>query len=535
MQAAELFAAPRVFMQARPSGVSMRKALVLAVAALAALAVTRDASAFCGFFINGRGVKLLNQATMVVLMRDGTRTVLSMQNTYAGPPEDFALVVPVPVVLKKENVRTLPRDIFTKVDELAAPRLVEYWEADPCPLPYALGHGAGDTVAAGTIGLRSAGPGATAKAADPYHVKIEAKFTVGEYDIVVLGAEDSLGLALWLKDNGYKMPAGAEPLLRPYVAEGMKFFVAKVDVAKVKFEAGHAVLSPLRFHYDSEDFRLPIRLGLVNSGGAQDLIVHILAKTRFEAANYANVTIPTNLRVRAKTAGHFAEFYAALFDATLKAHPGAAVTEYAWNSATCDPCPGPTLYAPDLMTLGADVLPGATYGLVLTRIHMRYTKASLGEDIVFRKATPIAGGREVWATPGKLERGAHAEGVNNFQARYAIRHAWTGDIACAHPVRGVWGGPPTGYRPPAPAKDLAFAPRAGVSLVSFLREDVPEIGVKRPPMFPKPAAPASAAPGTSASLSAPPAAPTRVALPVFGMLGVLGVCGLVLRRRHGRG
>jgi hypothetical protein len=53
----------------------------------------------------------------------------------------------------------------------------------------------------------------------------------------------------------------------------MKFFVAKVDPAKVKFEDGRAALSPLRFHYDSDEFNLPIRLGLANSSGTQDLIV----------------------------------------------------------------------------------------------------------------------------------------------------------------------------------------------------------------------------------------------------------------------
>ena len=31
------------------------------------------------------------------------------------------------------------------------------------------------------------------------------------------------------------------------------------------------MLSPLRFHYDTEKFELPIRLGLMNSGGTQDL------------------------------------------------------------------------------------------------------------------------------------------------------------------------------------------------------------------------------------------------------------------------
>ena len=62
----------------------------------------------------------------------GTRTVLSMQNNYQGPPENFAMVIPVPVVLQKESVKTLGKDIFARVDTLSAPRLVEYWEQDPC-------------------------------------------------------------------------------------------------------------------------------------------------------------------------------------------------------------------------------------------------------------------------------------------------------------------------------------------------------------------------------------------------------------------
>jgi hypothetical protein len=105
--------------------------LLLAVALVAWLAPL-NAQAFCGFYVSGADAKLLAEATQVVLMREGTRTVLSMQNDYEGPPEGFALVVPVPVVLQKENVKTLPRDVFDRVDRLSAPRLVEYWEQDPC-------------------------------------------------------------------------------------------------------------------------------------------------------------------------------------------------------------------------------------------------------------------------------------------------------------------------------------------------------------------------------------------------------------------
>ena len=92
-------------------------------------------------------------------------------------------------------------------------------------------------------------------------VKVEAQFSVGEYDIVVLSAKDALGLETWLKQEKYKIPEGAEALFRPYIQQGMKFFVAKVNAKKVTFEKGMAALSPLRFHYDSEKFELPIRLG----------------------------------------------------------------------------------------------------------------------------------------------------------------------------------------------------------------------------------------------------------------------------------
>ena len=96
------------------------RSMVMAVMALVAAPAT--ARAFCGFYVSGADAKLYNNATMVVLMREGTRTVLSMQNNYQGPPEDFAMVVPVPVVLQKEQVKTLATDVFQRVDQLSAPR-----------------------------------------------------------------------------------------------------------------------------------------------------------------------------------------------------------------------------------------------------------------------------------------------------------------------------------------------------------------------------------------------------------------------------
>ena len=90
-----------------------RMALVPLALTLTLTLTPRPARAFCGFYVGGAGAKLFNNATMVVLMRDGQRTVLSMQNNYQGPPTDFAMVVPVPIVLQEENVKTLPAAIST--------------------------------------------------------------------------------------------------------------------------------------------------------------------------------------------------------------------------------------------------------------------------------------------------------------------------------------------------------------------------------------------------------------------------------------
>ena len=48
--------------------------------------------------------KLFNKASKVVLVRDENRTVITMANDFQGEVKDFAIVVPVPVVLKKEQV-----------------------------------------------------------------------------------------------------------------------------------------------------------------------------------------------------------------------------------------------------------------------------------------------------------------------------------------------------------------------------------------------------------------------------------------------
>jgi len=564
------------------------------------------AHAFCGFYVSGSNQKMFNDATNVVLMRSGTRTVLSMQNDYRGPLEDFAMVIPVPVVLKPTDVKVVPKEVFDRLDSLGSPRLVEYWEQDPCPVPWdsetivvqgsapmidptstsqgitidknyiknipvpgrtfessarpavppklasftvtpttvtagtpthvtwtfgyantpypeptcTVDKGVGEVYLGGyvkdatidattTFTLTCANSaGKATKQVTIKAVKIEAKFDVAEYQIMILSATEAAGLEEWLNINHFKIPEGAEPLLRPYIEAGSKFFVAKVDPKKVRMVDGHVALSPLRFHYDSEEFALPIRLGMANSSGQQDLIVNILSPDkRYEVANYKNVTIPTNFDVKATVKDRFPEFYAALFDKTIEKNPGAVVTEYAWTATptavqqgiygvTCDPCPSVIPIDGDMMQLGADIMGSnagqmQTGGYVLTRLHARYGKNDMKDDLRFREASQITGGREVW-NKGWLEYGANASTTGNyFQARYAVRHWWSGPIRCHNPTRGVWGGPPSGSpNNVIAAQKTAFAPRGKLALATVIKRDLWEIGFKKATAQPAPKKPA---------------------------------------------
>ena len=54
----------------------MKRLGILAGVALALATQATDSHAFCGFYVSGSGAKLSNDAKQVVLMREGTRTVL---------------------------------------------------------------------------------------------------------------------------------------------------------------------------------------------------------------------------------------------------------------------------------------------------------------------------------------------------------------------------------------------------------------------------------------------------------------------------
>ena len=388
----------------------MRRIGIGIVIAAAVVSPAPGVHAFCGFYVGKAGSKLFNKASQVVLVRDGDRTVMPMASDFKGEMKEFAVVIPVPTVLKREQIHVGEKSLVDHVDGYSAPRLVEYFDSNPC------------RVMRFPEAIASASPAARMDVRDAQSrarslgVTIEAQYTVGEYDIMILSAQQSSGLETWLRENGYRVPVGASEVIATYLRQNMRFFVARVNLAE-QAKLGFSYLRPLQVAYESPKFMLPIRLGMVNADGPQELFVYALTRNgRVETTNYRTTKLPSDIElpVYLKDRGEFGRFYKAMFARQVEIERGHAVfLEYAWDMRWCDPCAADPLTSDELRKLGVFWSDsdggGQAPNVFLTRLHVRYDSAHFPEDLVFQQT----GDR------------------TNFQGRYILRHAWTGDERCS--------------------------------------------------------------------------------------------------------
>ena len=382
---------------------------------------------FCGFYVSKADGTLKNKTSQVILVRDGNKTVITMYNDFKGDTKDFAMVVPVPVVLQKSDIKVVDQSIFQKLNDYSAPRLVEYWDQNPCNrnemedrlLGKAAGASLNETVVSSAFGMKRKDA-----------VKIEAQYIVGEYDILILSAKESNGLKNWLNENGYKIPANAEEVLDPYIKSNLKFFVVKVN-EKEKQKLKSNFLRPIQISFNSPKFMLPIRLGMANADGDQDLIVYAFTrKGRIESTNYRNVNIASNKNIPLFVQKNFGAFYGNLFtNQWQKEDKSVAFLEYAWNvtpinQMKCDPCVGNPPTEQDLVQSGVWWLGNKDWNdysdlededyengnrnVHFTRLHFRYNRRSFPQDLTFQ------------VTPN----------TEQYQARYIITHPANGDFNC---------------------------------------------------------------------------------------------------------
>ena len=394
--------------------VLMRRVIVPSLLlTLGLLAWSGDASAFCGFYVGKADTKLFNKASEVAIVRHKDKTVITMANDFTGDVKEFALVVPVPTLLEKDQIHVGDPAVLKHLADYSAPRLVEYFDENPCLHDELMERRSMDA-------MKSMAPtaGSPREREKALGVTVEAQYTVGEYDILILSAKESNGLETWLTENGYRLPNGASSVLHSYLKQGMKFFVAKVNLGE-QAKLGLTHLRPLQIAFESPKFMLPIRLGTVNADGAQELFVYFLTKQgRVETTNYRTVRLPDAQELPLYVKDRFGDFYRDLFTQQVKRESERGVfMEYAWDMNWCDPCAANPLSAEELRGLGVFWQDGngrmgkgipMAQNVFLTRLHVRYDAAHFPEDLMFQETS---------------DRG-------NFQARYILRHPWTGTDAC---------------------------------------------------------------------------------------------------------
>lgn len=345
--------------------------------------LSSDAHAFCGTYIGEPGADLTNSASQMAVVRQGQWTTLTMVNDFQGDVAEFAMVIPVPADLDPENVSVAEDHLVRTLEVYSGPRLVEYtcedlggWthhrDLEPeskahVPLfaaPFLLGGCMADYDVVNTPGEVYGDIGVpTDEAASA--VSVEAEFAAGEYEFVLLEAEDAEGLIAWLDAEGYAVGDAALDVMASYVESGSRFLAAKVVLDRAP-EAG-ANLSPIQLSYASEGFSLPIRLGTLNSSGEQDLILYTVSDYpdgQVGISNYPEATIEDECLLHTGEWDSFADYYNAKFQEAYEASDGFVwVREYGWavtptwasgvsgaNSLKCDPCPMPSLFPPASQT-----------------------------------------------------------------------------------------------------------------------------------------------------------------------------------------
>jgi hypothetical protein len=303
------------------------------------LAAAPAATAGPAITLTPPGKTVEERGSTVVLMRDGSHTVVSIQSRFRGSIDGVALLIPVKKGVSTKDVRALPREVFARLDALSAPRLVELWELDPCEPQF------------------EPPPKETGVMPYEYGVDPAAVLVDGEYEMIAAAGSTPEAIKAWLTGRGYEVTPAVERAVERAMKNDLTFVLARVHPSKVTFEGQgterEPVLSPIRFAYESATLELPPGVGDSSSG--EDVVLVLSPDRRFGVVKDEAPPIPTNLDVRPAARDAFDAFYAGLLAKQREKVPGRFITEYAWPSDGCEPCATEPLDANDLLTLGADI------------------------------------------------------------------------------------------------------------------------------------------------------------------------------------
>ncbi len=201
-----------------------------------------------------------------VVNRDNTVTA-HVQIQYAGSPERFAWVVPVPSV---PGVADSLEDRFTDLDDLTRLTIVPP-PSLPCAQADSAAFGCSDS--SGVAGAAFDGDGG---GEDDSGVTVFDHGFTDSYEFHVVGAEDTAALVTWLQDNDYNVSDNMTPVMEVYNGDDGKFLALKLQAGKTARD-----IAPIAMTYEGAFPMVPIRLTAVAAQPLMGILVYILADSPF--------------------------------------------------------------------------------------------------------------------------------------------------------------------------------------------------------------------------------------------------------------
>jgi hypothetical protein len=338
----------------------MHKSSLLVV--IIALLIPPQAAIACGAFFSELHADVSIKAQQALMVVRDDVVELTVQIAADKSDSNFAWVIPVPQV---DSVSVGSNKIFEGLSSMTSPMIV---------LSYG---GSGD--GGGGFGCGSAEVGAGAPNDTIIGVEHFGGGTVGSYEYDILAATTAGAMVLWLEENGYVVPVGAEDVLQPYVDKGMQFLWAKVSPDGTN--SGSGPLEPLRIKFPAGNPKVisyPLSLSAMSSVQTTPIILYVLAESRYQISGFASGTVKDIANHIAESSSDAGTAYSEAIDHLTSVAAGHyAVTEY----------------AQDLMGTPQNLLPvqideSSHY---LTRIFMRVPKTALTDLII----APLPGGEDV--------------------------------------------------------------------------------------------------------------------------------------------
>jgi len=375
--------------------------------------------AFCGTYVGTQDSETSNEASRIVVARDGDDIVLTMANDYQGDLAEFGLLIPVPPTVTLNGVSVVSEDALNELDLYTGPRLVTYteeevregvtqtntrWVDGEQSEGVSSGCGGSGSSRGGSGGYQTTTTSTSTETSTELgdqsfdDVVVEDMATKGGYQLALLSAENGASLAQWASGHGLTIDPATADVLDDYIDGGASFVAAQVTLDAL--QNGVLWLPPLQVRYQSPVVSLPIRLGTTSSAGVQEMLVFTL-NSAFEGwtgiSNYGEAPIQSECLY---SGDDFSAFYQDRYREALAPEVTGVsddtydtagpvedlsatwLVEYGWGSGKCDPCTDE-----DQLGLDEDTVwrLGWTRGIndvFVTRIRMRFAPEEIGQDLV---------------------------------------------------------------------------------------------------------------------------------------------------------